>query len=161
MGLEVCCRGPWVSPDCSSSRHSESVLSLHRFFIRTSLTNDTLLSQRPVHSEHSSLSSCVSSLLCSIAILLAILFAASFFHAAISSRRHLFISPSLHVAVSFTLIVSRGGPPMVTPKCKSFTKSLNNYYSTASRPDLPLQDLFYSILYYVYIKDGQGRKRGR
>lgn len=50
---------------------------------------------------------------------------------------------------------------MVTPKCKSFTKSLNNYYSTASRPDLPLQDLFYSILYYVYIKDGQGRKRGR
>jgi hypothetical protein len=46
---------------------------------------------------------------------------------------------------------------MEMPKSRTFVKSLNDYYTEEKAPNLALQELFYTILYFAYLKDEQGR----
>jgi hypothetical protein len=46
---------------------------------------------------------------------------------------------------------------MEMPKSRTFVKSLNGYYTEEKAPNLALQELFYTILYFVFLKDEQGR----
>lgn len=59
--------------------------------------------------------------------------------------------------LKFCVAVSRNGPPMEMPKSRTFVKSLNDYYTEEKAPNLALQELFYTILYFAFLNDEQGR----